>query len=118
MIDWTDSGGEMTLTRLIIFLALQQTARTQELYRLTRTDSNPGLYFEKINAIRFQRADWRFILVIDIDKIVAEFPYEAGNIERTHSLCINFPTPIQCDSLLRTKYLNNRYEKHQIYGWN
>ncbi|XP_076686028.1 uncharacterized protein LOC143378072 [Andrena cerasifolii] len=98
----------MTLTRLIILLALQHTARTQELYRLTRTDLNPGLYFEKINAIRFQRADWRFIIVIDIDKVVAEFPYEAGNIEQTRRHCTEFPTTIPCDSYLRTKYLTDR----------
>lgn len=97
----------MTLIRLILFLALQHTARTQELYRLTRTDLNPGLYFEKINAIRFHRADWRFILVIDIDKIVAEFPYEAENIKQTHDSCTKFPTTMSCDSLLRVNYLNN-----------
>ena len=88
------------LTFVIMWVAF---AWGRKNYQQVELKTNPGIYYEKLDVVRIQRADWRVIVTIETEKLIQNHDIQ-DQIENITKLCYDQKKAHPCDGLVDLVY--------------
>lgn len=93
----------------ILVIIVSTTLTNSQNYQITLFEKNPGLFYEKLNTVRFVQTFWRLTVFIDLGKLQKNLPIESltREIDSIFARCAT-PYTEPCDQAIRPHILQEK----------
>ena len=104
---------------LILLATTVATTDCELTYRVQSLNPNPGIYYERIQDIRYMETDWKIIIFINIKPLHYDAYHFTRTLQKLRDSCIhNQDYPDLCDSLMKRIYYIDAINKATMNLYN
>lgn len=101
---------------IFIFLLILNSNADPIYYRIINLDGNPGIYFERINTLKYINNYKNLVFILDIESIEGTLFNLLSKIPNINSLCEDIQEACKIDSSAEIKLKNELEEIRGIYN--